>query len=194
LAMLVWTVIGELLAGHRQEQQREADRLRSASATDALTGLGNRRVLDHALETLTAGGLVALLRLEEFKAFNEERGHDHGDEILRLFSQVLLGAVTDDDIVCRYGGAEFVVILADPARGISLLDWLQTTWCEHRQPVTFTGGLAARRDGESGYDTLRRADLALYAANTDGRGVVILDALPSPRQRDDVAPQTLSTR
>jgi diguanylate cyclase (GGDEF)-like protein len=186
LAMLVWTLIGELLAGHRQEQQREADRLLSASTTDALTGLGNRRVLDHALDAITTGSLVALLRLDDFKTFNDQRGHEHGDDVLRLFSQVVLGAVGADDTVCRYGGAEFVIILSDAARGMSLLDWLQTTWSEHRQQVTFTGGLAARRDGESGYDTLRRADLALYAANSDGGRIVILDALPTPRRDDDL--------
>ena len=181
MALLVWAVIGEVLAHHRQERQREGSRLRLAAETDPLTGVGNRRALDKALHDLPVGGLVAMLDLDHFKGFNDRLGHEEGDLLLRLFSQVITHTVRAGDAVCRYGGEEFAVVIAATSHGADLFDRLQLAWTALGTTVTFSAGLAARRDGESPHDALRRADTALYAAKDLGRDTVVRDLLPTSR-------------
>jgi diguanylate cyclase (GGDEF)-like protein len=190
MALLVWAVVGEVLAHYRQERQREGSRLRLAAETDPLTGVGNRRALDQALHDLPVGGLVAMLDLDHFKAFNDRHGHDEGDRLLRCFSKVITDTVRAGDSVCRYGGEEFAVVIAATTRGADLFDRLQLAWTAFGTTVTFSAGLAARRYGESPQDALRRADTALYTAKERGRDTVVRDLLPTPRQHYDAASAT----
>jgi diguanylate cyclase (GGDEF)-like protein len=179
MALLMWSIVGEVLAHYRREQQRVQVKLLRASETDPLTGLGNRRVLDHALAELPVGGRVVMFDLDHFKEFNDRRGHDSGDDVLRLFGRVLADAVRDDDAVCRYGGEEFVVVIADAASGTGVLDRVRSAWTALDPTVTFSAGLARRHDNESAQDTLKRADAALYAAKRGGRNMAVLDLFPA---------------
>jgi diguanylate cyclase (GGDEF)-like protein len=181
MALLMWSIIGEVLAHYRREQQRVQTQLLRACETDPLTGLGNRRVLDHALEELTVGGRVIMFDLDHFKEFNDRRGHGSGDDVLRLFGRVLANAVREEDAVCRYGGEEFVVVIADAASGMGVLDRVRAAWGELDPDVTFSAGLARHHDNESPQDTLKRADSALYAAKRGGRNMAVLDLFPSQR-------------
>jgi diguanylate cyclase (GGDEF)-like protein len=139
------------------------------ASTDVLTGLPNRRMLARALGRLTADDTVILLDLDHFTRVNDELGHAAGDDVLRMFGMVLRATVRGRDLVTRFGGEEFVVILAPPTGGAdAFLRRLSADWLAHRpQPVTFSAGIA-RAVGDPNA-VLRRADEALYRAKEAGR-------------------------
>jgi diguanylate cyclase (GGDEF)-like protein len=190
MAIVTWSIVGEVLAHYRREQQRVQTQLLRASETDPLTGLGNRRVLDQALEDLCDGGRVIMFDLDHFKEFNDRRGHGCGDDLLRAFGRVLAGSVRVDDAVCRYGGEEFVVVISQPANGADVLDRVRSAWQQLDPEVTFSAGLARRHGTESAQETLRRADAAMYAAKRGGRDMAVLDLFPT--QRPETAPNRRS--
>lgn len=164
--------------------------LRQQSIRDALTGLYNRRYLEESLPREMAradrrGQSLALmmLDLDHFKVFNDTHGHDGGDALLATFGKLLSASCRTEDIACRYGGEEFVLILTE----ISLEDALRraetlrsavetmTVRHLHRQigGVTVSIGLAMYPDHATDGVTLqRRADLALYRAKRGGRNRV----------------------
>jgi GGDEF domain-containing protein len=86
----------------------------AAASTDLLTDLPNRRMLDRALGRLSADDTVIMLDLDHFKRINDTFGHAAGDEVLRVFGGVLRGTVRGRDIVGRFGGEEFLIILPPP--------------------------------------------------------------------------------
>lgn len=96
-----------------QEQLKDAEIL---AHTDALTGLGNRRKAEAAIqEAISAAHPLSLLvfDMNGFKAINDRYGHNQGDQLLKVVAQRIRSAVRDTDVVCRWGGDEFVVILPD---------------------------------------------------------------------------------
>jgi diguanylate cyclase (GGDEF)-like protein len=96
-----------------QEQLKDAELL---AYTDALTGLGNRRRAETAIqEAIAAAHPLSLLvfDMNGFKAINDRYGHNQGDQLLKVVAQRIRSAVRDTDVVCRWGGDEFVVILPD---------------------------------------------------------------------------------
>ncbi|MGO2135335.1 GGDEF domain-containing protein [Marinobacter sp.] len=174
--------IGVTLSGIslREELQR-------FSYEDALTGLKNRRYFDQLFEhemavALRKGSALSLLLLDidHFKHFNDSHGHEAGDAALRAFAAVLESRFRGSDVVCRYGGEEFVVILpgSDMAGARERAEQL----CEaaRKEPMTFEGnnlgyltisiGVAAwpNSTGEPG-KLFKLADEALYRAKTGGR-------------------------
>ena len=85
-----------------------------AASTDSLTGLVNRRRLETSFSGLLATGTPVSLvfaDVDDFKELNDRHGHEAGDRALRAFAAALRAEVRPDDIVCRYGGEEFVVVL-----------------------------------------------------------------------------------
>jgi diguanylate cyclase (GGDEF)-like protein len=93
------------------EQLKDAEIL---AQTDALTGLGNRRRAESAIqEAIVANNLFCLLvfDLNGFKAINDLHGHNQGDQLLKIVAQRIRSVVRDADVVCRWGGDEFVVII-----------------------------------------------------------------------------------
>ncbi len=145
-----------------------AERLAESASTDVLTGLPNRRMITRALGRLMSGDTVIMLDLDHFKAVNDTLGHAAGDDVLRAFGKVLRGTVRGRDSVGRFGGEEFVVILAAPADGDTFLRRLRGEWESDRpHPVTFSAGVAASVGDPD--VTLRRADEALYDAKSAGR-------------------------
>jgi diguanylate cyclase (GGDEF)-like protein len=116
-----------------------------------------------------------MLDVDHFKRINDRFGHEAGDEVLRYTADVLRRTVRDEDVVCRYGGEEFAVLLPDiapevaAARAEAILDALRSHRLAYRGealgPVTASVGVALfPAHGEEGADVLRRADEALYAA------------------------------
>lgn len=157
------------------ETQAELARL---SQTDALTQLPNRRSLDAAIESTAAAGFALLMvDVDNFKAFNDRRGHLIGDVLLRNIAIVLQQSVSDDGIVARYGGEEFAVLisnvdLADAARiGERLREAVQHSCCDPQDgtPVTISVGCASCRPGNDPRGVMREADEALYRAKRAGR-------------------------
>lgn len=156
---------------------------------DSLTGLGNRRLLDERLEQVfeaqkKAGGeLVAIMfDIDHFKAHNDTMGHAAGDELLCFFGQLLNGSLRDTDLVFRYAGDEFLVLLLQVsekdavhlAERILRLFAQQTSLLKTLPQPTLSAGVAAL-DGcraTSGQHLLQAADAALYGAKRKGKDSV----------------------
>ena len=174
---------------------REA--LRNQSIRDPLTGLYNRRYLEEMLgrETRRAvraeqGLGVLMLDLDHFKKFNDTYGHEAGDTVLRETASFLLKSVRAEDIVCRFGGEEFLVILpvADlkvtQARAERIRSKLRELTVLHQGRslgmVTVSVGVAGLpRHGTTPKELIEAADAALYRAKIEGRDrVVVADPAP----------------
>ncbi len=159
--------------------------VQQVAATDALTGLANRRAAAARLQNLLAREgdervpvAVCLVDLDRFKAVNDTYGHDVGDRVLVAAAQVLQDICRPDDTVGRWGGEEFIVIL--PATAHEQAIQLAETWCQRiaSQPVPDVGritaslGLAFSEPEDSVTSLTKRADLALYQAKRLGRNQV----------------------
>ncbi len=170
----------------------QADRFSEDASIDTLTRVPNRRMLGRALGRLRVGDVVIMVDLDHFKNVNDTLGHDAGDQVLRAFGATLRAAVRGGEIVGRYGGEEFVVILSGEAHPEVFLDRLRGDW-EHSRPesITFSAGIA-RADTDSS-STLAAADRAMYRAKESGRDqwcwaakdddpdpALLVDAVPKP--------------
>jgi diguanylate cyclase (GGDEF)-like protein len=175
--------------------------LRERSTRDELTGLFNRRYMEDSLDREIRRAIrdgeslgVLMLDLDHFKRLNDAFGHAAGDFALRLAGQFLQANTRGEDIACRYGGEEFVVILpkASPEdtrrRAEALRLGIRGLRAEHGGPafptMTVSVGVAAYpQHGATGEGLLRSADEALYRAKAEGRDRVVI---ASPPQRSGV--------
>ena len=167
-------------------QQRGAE-IRTLSLTDQLTGVGNRRRLEQALvEEISraerSGGKLSVLMvdLDYFKHVNDTYGHLTGDRVLKVFADILRANTRPTDVLGRYGGEEFVVVMPNTGQheAIASAERLRTTLASTlitplAAPITMSVGVVEFRRGESGEDLLHRSDEALYAAKRDGRNQVL---------------------
>jgi GGDEF domain-containing protein len=103
------------------ERLRHTDALVEKARTDPLTGLGNRKVLEEALAASNAGDILVLIDLDHFKRVNDTLGHAAGDQVLVSFAEVLRQTTRAKQVITRYGGEEFAVMLPErrwrPAAG-----------------------------------------------------------------------------
>ncbi|MCW5635878.1 MAG: diguanylate cyclase [Rubrivivax sp.] len=191
------TAEGARLSGELAHARRELDATRAqlaearlAARSDALTGLPNRRAFDAvSARTLAAHrpgpGVLALLfvDLDGFKAINDRLGHAVGDELLRAIGARLAHAVRRGDLICRYGGDEFLCLLPDllsRARALAIARTLVRVICApcqvgpHRLRVRASIGVALHpRDGLTVGALLQRADEAMFHAKARGGGVAM---------------------
>lgn len=172
----------------RTQELSEANRhLEVLSLTDTLTQLPNRR---HAMQTLDAlwqEGLeeaspvaAMLVDADYFKQVNDTYGHDAGDRVLIELARTLKGTVRTDDLVCRLGGDEFLVLCpnTDLAGAQTLADQLVTKVASLRVPTGGTPwqgsislGFASQIPATDNFEALiKAADLGVYAAKAAGRG------------------------
>lgn len=184
IALLIHILITNLR--HRRQLLRLA-------REDNLTGLPNRgytAALARAALTAAAaqGGplTVAIIDFDHFKSINDRCGHAAGDHVLREFARVSRGSLRAGDVLGRWGGEEFLLILPDTTLDAALasVERLRALALEIRVPagdgeplrVTFSAGLAMTADGARALDeTLGRADAALYEAKNQGRDLVRID-------------------
>ena len=177
------------------QQQREAlaqalEVNRELATRDELTGLINRRaMLDlMALEhrrSLRSGRplLLAQLDIDHFKPINDQHGHAAGDRALQAFAGTVRASLRDTDVLARWGGEEFVLMLtdssADQARGLlerirQAVQALEIAHSAGSLQLTVSIGLAQHLPGDTVERTLERADQALYRAKALGRNRVVV--------------------
>jgi diguanylate cyclase (GGDEF)-like protein len=168
--------------------KRHQDSMEALATLDTLTGLPNRRSFDllagQALQEAQRDNtsLVALLiDLDHFKVLNDTHGHLAGDEVLRQFANVLQGSLRQSDILCRWGGEEFIVLLreADGRQAFDVAEKIrrrteQLTFSYNDQPLRLTTsiGLSSLQRDDTLHTLLTRADHALYRAKQGGRNRV----------------------
>lgn len=169
-------------------QLREQRRLLSELATlDPLTGAGNRRLMQHDLETAVAQwrrserpATLMMLDLDYFKRINDNHGHEAGDRILEQFADTVRSELRTEDGLYRIGGEEFVVLLRGmdgTTAGRNLADLhrrLSGRMAGPEGPLRFSAGAAVLDGSDDWSRWLARADHALYRAKKAGRDRLII--------------------
>ena len=172
----------------RYQQQLEAAnaQLQELATTDPLTGVANRRVFDSRLAVDFAHArrygrsmAVIMLDVDNFKQRNDRFGHDEGDSTLKRMAALLARGVREADLVVRYGGEEFVLLLPETDEGQALqmsnrilamvrgYEW-------GREQVTVSGGVADLQPSiVRPHELVTRADKALYAAKRAGKDRIV---------------------
>jgi diguanylate cyclase (GGDEF)-like protein len=160
---------------------------------DGLTGISNRRHCEESLaheiarsERLGAPLTIVLADLDDFKLVNDVHGHTLGDEVLQEFAAVLKSTARDSDVVGRWGGEEFLLLLpgTDAAGGANLAERVRAALGERSfsgrdgEVVTVTSsfGVAQHRVGRTPKELFAAVDRALYRAKRDGKNRVETDA------------------
>lgn len=173
-------------------------RLEQQSVRDGLTGLFNRHVLELGLDRELRRAVrqrttvaVLMLDVDHFKKFNDDFGHEAGDNVLRQVAEVLTHTMRGEDIICRYGGEEFVAILPDVSfeaaleRAQHLRRVVSETRPlfrnEDRHGITVSIGVAMYpQHAETTETLLRAADRALYEAKHQGRNRIVAARQETP--------------
>ena len=164
---------------------RLEDDLHSAARTDPLTGLANRRELMNRFRAESArierhGGVFSLLLadIDHFKQVNDTFGHPAGDQVLKRVADVLAKSTRAEDVCGRWGGEEFLLMLAntDEEAALSTAEKLRltvaelvTVWEDRLIAVTLSFGVGSYRPGISLEDSITAVDKALYRAKANGR-------------------------
>ena len=181
----------EHLRRQKAELAQALEQIRQLATHDDLTGLLNRRAMLDRMQleqrrSLRSGSplLIAQLDIDHFKAVNDTHGHAAGDLVLQSFADTVRRNVRDTDVLARWGGEEFVLLLCDTpaADAVALMERLrqavqamQVPVAQGGQPITVTVsiGLARHTPADPLAGTLERADRALYAAKAGGRNRVV---------------------
>lgn len=198
IGLVVWRVLRWRLARVENERLRLARMVRKRTAelaaanrklhnmanADGLTGLANRRRLDEYLETLWRRcserrvPLAAILvDVDHFKHYNDQFGHQTGDEALRQLADILTGSVRrSEDVAARYGGEEFLILMpsADLSQATEVAEHIRSRVAESSIGVTISAGVCSLQPGPetTTEELIRHADLALYQAKANGRNRV----------------------
>ncbi|MEW4454553.1 GGDEF domain-containing protein [Bremerella sp. JC817] len=150
------------------------------SRTDPLTGLSNRRALDDSLESLFAMKdryeltfSLCIIDVDHFKKINDEYGHLEGDRVLQAVASLIDNCVRETDVVTRYGGEEFVVLMPSTtlAGGLIFAERVRAA-VQQDMKVTVSGGVAQASESDEPQTLLARADAALYRAKANGRNCI----------------------
>ena len=179
-----WTMEAEafaLVAALAVEGGRVASSATEDSLTDTLTNLPNRRALEIQMEAAaTRGGYgLAIADIDHFKRVNDSLGHDAGDEVLRHVARVMSLVVRPKDLLARFGGEEFVVLVRDGEPRIlgAVMERVRQAvertgfcWNGRQVPLTVSlGGACLQLHGGTPEDVLKAADKCLYQAKEGGR-------------------------
>lgn len=171
--------------------RNDLEAVRHEATTDALTGLPNRRAfeetLSRAMEQADQAGTplcLIMADIDHFKRINDTFGHLTGDRVLRICASMIRDCVRGLDFVSRFGGEEFIIMLADtPFEGamtvaekirahFSATNWKRKDSAETLGTITLSLGVASHLPGESPESFIRRSDKAMYLSKRGGRNQV----------------------
>ncbi|MDU9405537.1 diguanylate cyclase [Pseudomonas sp. zfem004] len=192
ICAMITLVVLSLLNAMIKRHQENAEAL---ATLDSLTGLPNRRSFDllagQALveaQRISAPLVALLIDLDHFKALNDTHGHLAGDEVLRQFANVLQGSLRQSDILCRWGGEEFIVLLRETEgrQAVEVAEKIRRrteqlifSYADQPLRLTVSIGLAGLQHDDTLHSLLSRADHALYRAKQGGRNRVC-SQMPGP--------------
>ncbi len=190
-------VVLEESASEIEKLRHDLAKARKESLTDSLTGLSNRKAFDSEIQRIIEDAKkektpfsVLMLDIDHFKNFNDNFGHQVGDQVLRLVAKCLTDGIKGQDIAARYGGEEFVIILpgTELAAGVAVANNLRKVVAnkdvvnrgtgQRLARITMSVGVAQFSGIESTEELIGRADAALYTAKHNGRNQVA--AAPTP--------------
>ncbi len=172
-----------------EEALKESERrYRELSTVDELTGLFNKRYFNQVLQmelnrTARYGGPLSLIMMDidNFKLHNDTYGHAEGDKVLARLGEIVKESVRDNDVACRYGGEEFVVILPATAGqgGLVVAERIREglaaeRFCEGQVRKTLSLGVAEYVPGDNREIFIKRADANLYEAKERGKNRCVL--------------------
>lgn len=173
------------------EHRKAQEELAQLAVRDPLTGLFNRRFMEESLQRelcrCRREGIplsLVMMDLDHFKILNDTHGHQAGDRVLKILAELLVSNMRGEDVVCRFGGEEFVAILPGAALNVaaqrteywrSLFENATIRFEGTPLPSTLSAGIAEfPRHGTTGEDLLSQADGALYQAKRGGRNRVMV--------------------
>lgn len=182
---VLMSTMRQRLKSQKADLQKALAHIQEMATHDDLTGLANRRhmldLLDQHARRHARGGpsfYVAMADLDFFKKINDSLGHAAGDDALRTFARQAQSQLRTTDIIGRWGGEEFLLLMpetppGDPNVGLERLRAALAATAFNAEHSTlrlkFSAGLSRYREGESVGDTIERADRAVYAAKAAGR-------------------------
>ncbi len=188
ICQMVVTVVERLSLTLANLKLRES--LKQQSIRDPLTNLFNRRYMEETLDREFSRAArhkrplsVILMDFDNFKTFNDQHGHDAGDVLLKEFGRSLQRQVRGEDVACRFGGEEFLLILAETnledacRRANQIREEMKNLSIPHQDqnlgPITISAGIACYPEhGDNPQTLLRMADMALYRAKQAGRNCI----------------------
>lgn len=176
------------------ELRKDLHRVTQEAMTDSLTNVANRKAFEEKLAELIqaveadeiASFSLSLMDIDHFKVFNDDYGHQVGDQVLRLVAKTLVDGVKGRDFVSRYGGEEFAVLLPETNQhaGLSVANVLREAVAakeivnrntgQKMGRITLSGGVTEFYAGDSRDDLVERADNALYQSKDNGRNKISL--------------------
>lgn len=181
-----------------EELQRNLESVKREAMTDGLTGLANRKAFDSEIMRVRAQCAddnktfsLLMMDIDHFKGFNDNFGHQIGDQVLRLVAQTLTDGVKGRDIAARYGGEEFAILLPDTSlksalivgdalrKAVETKEVINRSTGEKLSKITISAGAAEYHGNEDLETLIDRADSALYTAKHNGRNQVAAAPTPS---------------
>jgi diguanylate cyclase (GGDEF)-like protein len=197
---LMTTAVGILIVLFSRMFYQYKQRMTRLAGYDALTGSMNRQAFNAVWRTLQRSSLrhnralsLILMDVDHFKQINDSHGHLAGDQVLRELVALTQQQIRDSDVIARWGGEEFIILLPDCNidDAVRLAEALRQRVHHHTfslypaRTVTLSAGVAEFTAGEEQLDQFRRLDDALYRAKREGRNQVIRadQAFADPQQR-----------
>ena len=202
-ALIIRNLLGTIILGYllAMEDQREAEyrSYKRDAERDPLTGLKNRRALDGFDRQLREQAerqpfSVLMIDIDRFKSVNDIHGHAFGDIVLRRLAEVVVGRLRGFDLVVRYGGEEFCVVVKEATlhNALRIAEDIRLQITEERfqagdvvVAVSVSVGVAQSwPEMNSVFDVIKRADKALYDAKNSGRNRTCVYSVETERRRD----------
>lgn len=190
--LAVAVLVAVRMTGFMRRIREQSDQLGRLARSDELTGLHNRRSWNYEVRRACAAAeergeqlALGLIDLDNFKDYNDSRGHLAGDELLRTAAATWRGMLDGEDVLARYGGEEFAIALPGVGLGeaVDRIDALRRALPDGQ---TFSAGVAMWSPGAAPDAVMAEADEALYRAKAAGRNRVYVAEQPHPDEVETV--------